>query len=201
MEEDKRMPTEKMVWEKEKEILNLLANGKKNKDIAAELNINDKAIQRVRERALANFTRMQYLLPEKVQEYLVSWALRHNKTISGEELSTNFKKQIDKHKEDLYQVTRELLRKLDSYILWDVHTLIGEIIVEEGNFEAISFFQDDVTIGLFEHLKHDIDELKPYNMWGEIPLKNFSPNLKKQISSKAAERDFNNRCSLCKDWA
>lgn len=193
MVESERSPIEKMVWEKEKRILESLAKGMKIKDIAVEYTINDQAIHRVRKRALTYYIDRQDLLPKDVQEYLVLWASRHNKNISGV-------KQMERHKEDLYQAARELLRKLDSYLLWDGITLIGKIIVEEENFETIIFFQDDITIGLFEHLKRDINELKPFNKWEELSLKVISIGLRKQISLKAIDRDFNGKCGLCKDW-
>lgn len=120
----------------------------------------------------------------------------YGRKIPEEDLEENLKK----HKEDLVVVAKKVLNKLNTYIIWNDNMLIGEINVEKNDLKTIGFLQDQLVIGLFTHLKHDIPELAPFSRWEDLRVKDITFELKNKISMKVARREFRGKCEVCKDW-
>jgi len=112
----------------------------------------------------------------------------------------NLEEKLKRHKEDLARVAKKVLDKLNTYIVWDDNAFIGEINVEKDDLKTIGFFQDQLVIGLFTHLKYDLPELAPFSRWEDLRVKDITFELTNKISMKAARREFEDRCRVCEVW-
>jgi hypothetical protein len=187
-------------FEKEKEILRLLASGRRIKQLAAQYNTYPKAIYRIRDRAMKEFYILKRELPKEVQDYLRHWAFKHNRELIEINPEEAHIEKLKRHQEDLVEATKKVLEKLNLYVIYDDNMLIGEINVQEDDLETIGFFQDQLVIGLLTHLRQDISELAPFSRWEDLRVKDITFKLKNEISMKAARREFGGKCKVCKDW-
>ena len=115
-------------------------------------------------------------------------------------LEEDSEEELKRHKEDLAEVAKKVLDKLNTYIVWDDNVLIGEINLEKDDLKMIGFFQDQLVIGLFTHLKHDLPELAPFSRWEDLRVKDITFELMNKISMKAARREFEDICKVCEIW-
>lgn len=191
----------KFGWQKRKKILELLADGKHRvKDLAAEYHTEEKMIHRIREKAIKEFYLINNQLTEEVQDYLRYWALKHDKNLVEVSPLEEYQEKLKRHKEDLAGVAKEVLDKLNTYIIWDDNMLIDEINLEKDDLKTIGFFQDQLVIGLFTHLKHDLPELASFSRWEDLRVKDITFELTNKISMKAARREFKDECRVCEVW-
>lgn len=197
-------PVANITWQRKIEILKLLASHQtKVAAIASQYYTNEKAIYRLRLRALSYPSNLKATLPQEVQDYLMEWGLVHHPELieqSTTQEDTLNKRNSEKHVEDLAQAAREVLRRLYTYIPWNEDTTIEDINLEKDDVEATGFFTDKIIIGLFAHLQNDIQIFQKRKMWEELKVKNITAQLLDEISLKAANRDFHGRCEVCKDW-
>lgn len=185
-------------WEKEKQIIMQLMRGVQLKLIAEQYGTNPKEIHRLREKLINNFGYIRNQLPPEIQEYLKSWAKKHKRTISDEVTKEAIiKKELDSHKDDLYQAAKDIIRKLPTYTDWECDdSSILEINVERNDLDAIDMFQSRLAIDLFLHLRNDILELQRYSRWEDIKVGEITQKLLDLISAKAAIRDFKGKCDI-----
>jgi hypothetical protein len=187
----------KIGWAKQKKILQLLAGGKHLViNLAAENDTDEKTIHRIRAKAIKDFYLIKRELPISVQNYLRSWAIKHNKEIVEKGQREINREKLEQHKEDLYIETRLVLAKLYEYCAWPDDMTIGEINVERDDLEAIGLFRDELVIDLFEHLQNDIEGLNPFARWEDLTPKDINTDLLKLISQKAVNRDFGDKCRI-----
>lgn len=190
----------KMGWKKQKEILKLLADGKHRiTHISRLYNIDEKIIHRIRAKAIRDFYLIKKELPINVQNYLRLWATKHNKELLEKSPREIKREKLEQHKEDLCKAARHVLAELSEYCAWPHHMTIEEINLEKDDLKAIALFRDKVVVGLLAHLQTDIKELKPFTRWEDLTPNYISNALLDSISMKAAKREFNGKCDVCKD--
>jgi len=136
------------------------------------------------------------ILVKALQVDRVAILVHYGRKVPEENLEENLKR----HKEDLAETAKKILNKLNSYITWDDNALIGEINLEKDDLETMGFFQDQLVIGLFAHLKHDLSELAPFSRWEDLRVKDITFELRNKISMKAARREFKDMCKVCEIW-
>ncbi len=194
----------KIGWQKQKEILKLLADGKHLvKNLAEENDTNEKTIHRIRARAIRDFYIIKKELPVNVQNYLRSWAQKYNKELLEVSPLEIQKEKLEQHKDDLAEAAKEALKILSIFegrIDLNENTEIGEVILIENDTETGNILENQIVVGLFAHIKYEIAELAPLSCWQDLTPKYISFGLRKKISMKAARRDFNGECEVCKIW-
>jgi len=185
------------------EILELLADRKHRKDIAAKYHTNEKAISRVRDQALNYSPAMKSGLSKEVQQYLILYKEMHPKKIVASNLN-NRSQFIDDHFDDLAKCAKELADILEEMKDSGRNDTIDEIMegcVEAGeNFDTIEFFYKKITQGLFAHLKQSefVRGLEKLNDWGDLEVSKIDDHFIKMIRLEAAIRGFNGICGLCR---
>jgi hypothetical protein len=191
----------KIGWEKQKGILKLLASGKyRITQISRQHDIDERTIHRIRARAIRDFHFIKRELPRDVQDYLRSWAAKHNKEILEKSPREVKRERLEQHKEDLCKAANDVLDKLYEYCAWPHNMTVEEINLERNEPEATGLFSKKVIIGLLAHLQTDIEDLRPFTRWEDLTPNDISNTLLGSISMKAAKREFNGRCDICRDW-
>jgi hypothetical protein len=193
-QQDEQFPTAQYEWDREVQILLLLAKRRKINDIAGQYHISGKTVSRLRDKALKYPQELRSKLPGEVQDYLLEWGSNHRPQLINEQ---RIQQNWIKHSDDLAQATREVLKRLYTYIHWNNNMTIEDINLEKNDAEATGFFTDKIVIGLFTHLQHDILVPQQFKSWEELKVKNITVSLLNELSLKAAKRDFNGKCEIC----
>jgi len=111
-------------------------------------------------------------------------------------------KELKQHKEELALCAKELVKRLKNYVEeeWAGDLEISAILVNQNDFDAIEFFNKDITQELFVHLTsldNEFAELKGLGSWEDLLVGQITEPFLNLISLKAARRDFEGRCSSC----
>jgi hypothetical protein len=187
-----------------KEILVLLAQRGKRKDIAAKYHTSEKAISRVRERALTSPV-YRASLPKQVQEYLTYWEQVHQKISASSKIPSQ---NNDSHFDNLAACAKDLVTRLrtlkeafDEAGLRQ-NTTIQEMVEgleDDEDFEMIEFFNSKITRGLLAHLSESefVPGLNELHSWFDFEVSKISDNFLKMIRLEAALRQFKGKCELC----
>lgn len=191
----------KIGWKKQKEILKLLAGGKYRITQISQLHdIDERTIHRIRARAIKDFHIIKKELSVNVQNYLRSWAKKHNKEFLEKSPREIKRERLEQHKDDLCKAAGKVYAELCECCAWPTHMTIEEINLERNDPKLVGLFLDKVVIGLLAHLQTDIEDLKPFTQWEDLTPKDISNALLDSISMKSAKREFNGRCDICRDW-
>jgi hypothetical protein len=184
------------------EILELLADRKHRKDIAAKYHTNEKAISRVRDQALNYSQTMKSGLSKGVQQYLILYKeLRPKKTESSPKKDQIY--NIDEHFDELAKYAKELAEILEEFIdPGAAYTLYESMegLIEEGNFDLIEFFYKKITGCLFSHLKYSelVPGLETLDSWDDLEVSKIDDHFIKMIRLEAAIRGFKGECEICR---
>ena len=104
------------------------------------------------------------------------------------------------HIEDLRNCAKRLVKILETSIgLPKVYTIEDEITVYK-DFEKLKFFENKLTRGLLVHLAQceDFPQLKQLDSWIDLKVGDINEVFLALISLKAASRDFEGSCDLCR---
>lgn len=169
----------------------------KTEDLQAVRDIlDDKVLKATVQRDLVSLEEVdRNILVRALQVDRATILVHYGREISEEDSE----EELKRHKEDLAQAAREVLRRLYTYIPWDEGITIEDINLEKDDTEAIGFFTDKIIIGLFAHLQNDMPTLQKCKMWEELKVKDITTQLLDEISLKAANRDFHGKCEVCKE--
>lgn len=188
-------------WKEQKEILEMLAGGKHRLTrLAAKYNTDEKNIHRIRAKAIERFALVKRELPVGVQNYLRLWAERHGKELLEKSPREISKERIEQHKDDLCRAAEKVYPELSECCAWPPHMTIEEINLERNDPQLVGLFLDVVVVGLLDHLKASVDELKYLDRWEDLKSADITSTLLSSISTKAAKREFSGTCGICRDW-
>ena len=105
------------------------------------------------------------------------------------------------HADDLAECAKLLVKLLRFYSEhWTVQCTIEDILGDRDDFDAIEFFNDKITRGLFTHFSQSeyFKELTDLDSWFDLAVGKISEAKLNLISLKAALRDFEGECDLCR---
>jgi hypothetical protein len=105
------------------------------------------------------------------------------------------------HADDLAECAKLLVKMLRFYHeIWAADCTIEDILCDRDDFEAIEFFNNKITRGLLAHLSQSeyFSELKALDSWFDLEVGKVNEPFLKLISVKAALRDFEGECDICR---
>ncbi|MFZ2036047.1 MAG: hypothetical protein WCC72_10300 [Dehalococcoidales bacterium] len=105
------------------------------------------------------------------------------------------------HADDLAECAKLLVKMLRFYHeTWAADCTIEDILCDRDDFEAIEFFNDKLTCGLLVHLvkSGDFKNLEDLHCWFDLEVGKINDAFLNLISLKAALRDFEGECEICR---
>ena len=125
--------------------------------------------------------------------------------LEGEKMRTNpdtLNEELKKHKVRLASIAEELADSLKPYwpYIWLTDQTIAEVAVKNDDRTLVSVLKSLEAVWLFTHMKEELPILKNISSWGDLKVNDITDDLVYSLSFRAARKDFQGKCEVCKDW-
>jgi len=202
-------------WNREIEILKLLARKRQISVIASQFSENDRQIRRIRDKAMDYSANLIVTLPLEIQDYLIEQNKKHGLRArlrqEVEELREKSRQaslgvaiptareRLDAYRMNLCKVAKKLsieLRLIRQNTLTSYAT-IAEIGVGTNNFKLLKLLEDPHIKNLLLHMQAELPHLRRLMSWDDLLVKEITEGLLDRLSLRAERGDFQGKCEVC----